>query len=254
MTHATTAQQSPECSGAPLRVGVAAVAIGGALFAIALGLNILEYSPSPTTLATLWLVVTLLAAPPMLMAPRHRADVRRGAELIGVMPPAGVRWSRTLKRYALSIAAGVTLLWGVSMTITRLVHDVGGTSTGRGADVVERAAAFPAPVLAIAALGIGLSEELLFRSGVVVMLSYRGASTLLGRRIAIGAIVVLSSALFGMVHRPYGVPHVVSAVVVGFGLAGLALWSRSIWPGVIAHSFFDAYIFLQLPQWHPLLP
>jgi membrane protease YdiL (CAAX protease family) len=76
---------------------------------------------------------------------------------------------------------------------------------------------------------IPLAEELLFR----------GLFTFgLARRYGAPSAIVVSAALFGVVHFGY-VPSIYASVA-GLILGWLALTTRSVWPGVALHGAFNA--------------
>jgi membrane protease YdiL (CAAX protease family) len=86
----------------------------------------------------------------------------------------------------------------------------------------------------------GIVEELIFRGVVLTGLSIG----LAGRRHAMPITVVVSSALFGLLHLSPVV--VVFATVYGLAFAHLAIGTRTIWIGVVVHALFD--LFTDLPQ------
>lgn len=76
---------------------------------------------------------------------------------------------------------------------------------------------------------IPLTEELLFRGLFLFGLERRYGSTF---------ALILSSSFFGIVHL--GAVPAVYATVAGLLLGGLALSTRSVWPGVAVHAAVNA--------------
>jgi membrane protease YdiL (CAAX protease family) len=59
-------------------------------------------------------------------------------------------------------------------------------------------------------------------------------------RAAAAAGVVLFAAL----HAPFGVLNVAAACIAGAGYAALAVASRSLWPAVLAHGYYNLVLLL----------
>lgn len=87
---------------------------------------------------------------------------------------------------------------------------------------------------------------------------YRGALLIavayLARRIAsrrwrhalVIAAVLAVAALFGAGHADYSMLNAVTAGVGGVILGAVAVWTRSIWPGVIAHTLLNLWVGINL--------
>jgi membrane protease YdiL (CAAX protease family) len=100
----------------------------------------------------------------------------------------------------------------------------------------------PASVLLIVACNtalVAVSEELMFRSVLL--------QSLLDRH-AVWPAVLMSSALFGVVHTVNGLAtgdfssalwQSVSAFLQGVGYAAIRLRTRSVWPMVVVHGLWD---------------
>lgn len=91
--------------------------------------------------------------------------------------------------------------------------------------------------LATAFLGASLFEEIVFRSLPLVVQRWRPHATIL---IAITAAA--STALFALAHSDFGTGNVVSAFIGGMFYVALALYTRSLWPSIMAHGIYDAII------------
>lgn len=86
------------------------------------------------------------------------------------------------------------------------------------------------PILIIClAIIPAIAEELAFRGAVLTMLR---------RRMSTGGAIALSSLLFGLVHG--SAFRLLPTAALGVVLAVLAIRTRSIWPGVIAHALTNA--------------
>jgi membrane protease YdiL (CAAX protease family) len=91
--------------------------------------------------------------------------------------------------------------------------------------------------LAASFLGASLFEEIVFRSLPLIVQRWRPRATIL---IAITAAA--STALFALVHANFGTGNVVSAFIGGVVYVALALYTRSLWPSIMAHGIYDAII------------
>ncbi|UNN05332.1 CPBP family intramembrane glutamic endopeptidase [Rhodococcus opacus] len=91
--------------------------------------------------------------------------------------------------------------------------------------------------LAASFLGASLFEEIVFRGLPLIVQRWRPHATIL---IAITAAA--STALFALVHSDFGTGNVVSAFIGGVVYVALALYTRSLWPSIMAHGIYDAII------------
>lgn len=91
--------------------------------------------------------------------------------------------------------------------------------------------------LAASFLGASLFEEIVFRGLPLIVQRCRPHATIL---IAITAAA--STALFALVHSDFGTGNVVSAFIGGVVYVALALYTRSLWPSIMAHGIYDAII------------
>lgn len=81
----------------------------------------------------------------------------------------------------------------------------------------------------------GFGEEFVFR-GVLLsgLLSLTDDPV-----IAVG----LSSLLFGLGHAPYGLTWTIMSSVLGAVTAIFVLWTQSLWPAILAHTFYDMTVY-----------
>jgi len=78
-----------------------------------------------------------------------------------------------------------------------------------------------------------VSEELIFRGYMQEQIAMRTASQTIA--------VTLQAILFGAIHLRYGLPYMlIIAVTAGLPLGILAFARKSLWPGIIAHTVFNA--------------
>lgn len=87
----------------------------------------------------------------------------------------------------------------------------------------------------------GLSEELVFRSPVVIWavmvmptLTHRGLRWSSGL-----AVVALTSVVFAASHSEYGMWNMSSAFVSGLLFGTAALLTRSLWPAILGHTAYN---------------
>jgi uncharacterized protein len=101
--------------------------------------------------------------------------------------------------------------------------------------LVGNAAAMPA-MLYLAIVGAGFGEEVLWRGWMFERL---GAALGSGARATI-AIVLITSALFGLAHYPeQGLAGMEQATIFGLVFGGIFAVTGRIWPLIFAHAAFD---------------
>lgn len=147
---------------------------------------------------------------------------------LGFSRPAS--WPRT-------IAAGIAFGAALKLAMKALVMPL------LGADPINRAyqhlsgntEAMPGMIFAIL-FGAGFGEETVFRGYL-----FERLGRLLGSSaVAKAAIVLVTSAAFGIVHYPdQGLPGVQQATVVGLVFGATYAATGRLWPLVIAHAAFD---------------
>lgn len=152
---------------------------------------------------------------------------------LGMLPSPGQAWR----------LAGIGILgaWVVATVGTWLITNAPLAPTV-GEDP-RRAAVEHAPGWAIALTyaAAGPWEEWLWRSPVLLASTWLltpGASRqrLLGSWCAIGLLTLITSGIFGWSHLEYSASNVATAAAGGIIYATLAIFTRSLWPAIIAHS------------------
>ena len=172
----------------------------------------------------------------VFLASRSRAEI---LDAVGVKPPVP-RWS-----LAAAIPAGVALLFVGNIMAQLLRVSEEPTSLDLFFNTVEGALAigFVAVIIAPAA------EEVFFRGFLLPPMA---------RRFSAGTAMALNGAIFGLVHLlTYGIEDrglIPPIFLLGFCLAGLRLWTGSVWPAIIAHLVFNGtsiVLFLAAPEITP---
>lgn len=82
-------------------------------------------------------------------------------------------------------------------------------------------------------LAAGFGEELAYRAYAIPVLA-----GLVGSE---WTAAVLTSGIFGFLHAYQGQLGVVRTALMGLVLAGVFLWSGSIWPAILAHAVIDLF-------------
>jgi membrane protease YdiL (CAAX protease family) len=91
----------------------------------------------------------------------------------------------------------------------------------------------------------GITEEVFFRGFMIWYLK---------AMIPLGWAVAVSCVLFGVAHAYQGIRGIITNSLVALPLAGLALWSGSLWIPILVHSFINinsgltAYSILGTPK------
>ncbi len=151
-------------------------------------------------------------------------------------PWRGVGLSRP-SNWAVTIAAGIVLGVTSKLVLKAIVMPL------LGADPINHAYHFlvgePSLIprmLFVLVVGAGFGEELVFRGFLFERLGALFGSS----RCATIAIVLLTSAWFGIVHYPdQGLAGAEQATIVGLLYGGIYAATRRLWPLVIAHAAFD---------------
>lgn len=93
----------------------------------------------------------------------------------------------------------------------------------------------PLEITAWVALSIsaGFCEEAIFRGYLLKQFQALSGSALLA--------LVLQAVIFGVSHGYQGLRNVIVITVLGFAYGALALWRKSIKPGMIAHAWTDVF-------------
>ena len=143
----------------------------------------------------------------------------------------GGRWS-SARNIIRDIALGI-ILWmvliGVVYFSNRFAHSNG--LPGTVAALLPRTAGERA-VWVVLSISAGFAEEILYRG----YLQRQFESLTNNRWIAL----VLQSILFGVSHGYQGIGAMVRITVLGVAFGLMAIWRRSLRPGMIAHAWTDA--------------
>jgi len=96
-------------------------------------------------------------------------------------------------------------------------------------------AALPGTVATVV-ISAGIGEEVFFRGYL-----FERFGALLGPgKAALAATILMSAALFAMVHyQDQGLPGVQQAAVTGLVFGGIYAWRKQIWVVMVAHAAFD---------------
>ncbi len=129
--------------------------------------------------------------------------------------------------------------WVVWEWTAQTVHRLLGPNKAKSVDVLLPQSFAEIAVWTAVSLTAGFCEEAVFRGYVQKQFqALTGSSAVVG--------VVMQAVLFGVAHGYQGVKNVIVITVLG-GLYGLlALWRRSLRPGMIAHAWSDLYGGLRL--------
>jgi len=89
-----------------------------------------------------------------------------------------------------------------------------------------------------------LPEELIYRGLLLLVVGgylarFRSASV---RRVTVVLALVAMSTIFGMHHLGWSLLNAVSAGVHGLMYGAIALWTRSLWPAVLAHTLHNLWV------------
>lgn len=90
----------------------------------------------------------------------------------------------------------------------------------------------------------GSGEELLFRGPLLVAARLCAVYHPRYGRTVMLVVAALSTVAFAFWHLEFGAVNVAAAAAYGTMWAAIALRSRSLWPAIVAHSVFDAWLFL----------
>lgn len=89
------------------------------------------------------------------------------------------------------------------------------------------------PLPVVVALVVGFSEEVIYRGYLQTQLTAFTGRPLLA--------VVAQALLFGIAHGDRGIAAVLRIALYGFILGLVALWRRSLVPGILAHASLDVF-------------
>ncbi len=128
--------------------------------------------------------------------------------------------------------------WVVWELTAQTVHRLLGPNTAKSVNVLLPQSLAEIAVWTAVSVTAGFCEEAVFRGYLQKQFQALTGSSAVG--------VVVQAFLFGAAHGYQGVKNVMVITVLG-GLYGLlALWRRSLRPGMIAHAWSDLYGGLRL--------
>ncbi len=140
---------------------------------------------------------------------------------------------------------GQLLLWSAGITLVALALVAAGRAlrlreTPLLEHLLPRTPGEKAAFLGVS-ITAGVCEELVFRGFLIPALEVATGS--------LGLAVVLSCAVFGLLHSYQGMIGIVRTAVLGFVLAIPFLVTGSILPSMIAHAAFDVIAGIWLADW-----
>jgi membrane protease YdiL (CAAX protease family) len=196
-------------------------------------LTVVELGVAAAAVLADWFVPALVL---VAMAAVSLAVRRQGPASLGFRRPGH---PGRLAGQMLAFAAGWTLL-NAALLIPVTNHLSGQRQDVSGFADLEGDLGLLALYLVLAWVVAALAEETAFRGYLMTRLH-----DLLGAgRSAVVSAVLLSSALFGMLHTEQGVVGVVAGALGGVVFALLRLWSGTLWAPVLAHGFDDTIGFV----------
>lgn len=132
-------------------------------------------------------------------------------------------------------AAGVPLCYLAGVIAVSAVAAVSPTGLAGLAEekgeFLRAVGAIPPGLVLPVSLFVGLYEEVLFRGFLLTRLRALFRST--------GPPVLLTAALFGVLHFPQGVVGIAQTGAVGLVLALLAVRTRTVWAAILVHAAVD---------------
>ena len=151
----------------------------------------------------------------------------------------GLGRPRSIVRVVLvGIAAGTVLLLFSKLLLTPLVESL--TGIPRDLSVFDRLRGDTSAYFALLPriwLGAAVCEEIVFRAFLIgrIEAAFGGPS-----RLATGAAVLLSCAVFGAAHSYQGPTGIVITAVLGFVFAIVyVLCGRNLWLNIVVHGVYD---------------
>lgn len=149
-----------------------------------------------------------------------------GARMGDLLGTPWARGGKLVRDFALAI--GFWALWyGAELAVARILGDAGAQSY----DSLLPRGPFEVAAWIVLAVSAGFCEEAIFRGYLLHQFRAYSHSA---------ALAVIAQALvFGVAHGYQGLRDVVTIAVLGAALGGLALWRKSLRPGMIAHAWMD---------------
>jgi|GEM_PF-4888515 len=98
------------------------------------------------------------------------------------------------------------------------------------------------PVVVLFVVLAAAAEELVFRAPLLVVWSARPSTPL--RAVAYGVVLAVSVVAFGLFHAEFGWWNVATGIVTGVIATAAAVWTRSLWAGLLVHTVYNLPYFL----------
>ncbi len=187
---------------------------------------LLIFSPWTSGRVNFWLALSFSAG---LLA--GWALLRERGRLLG---PAAWR-----PGFILAGIGGAALLYFIFFAGQKLAPLFIPDSAGQITRIYHTRRQLPLPAIGLLLLLIAPAEELYWRGY---------AQPRLVRHLGILPGLVAGAAVYSLVHVWAGNPLLlIAAMVCGLVWGGMALWFRSLWPGLISHTVWDLAIFVVFP-------
>jgi membrane protease YdiL (CAAX protease family) len=143
----------------------------------------------------------------------------------------GQRWS-SWKAVAWDVVIALTV-WALWTASTSLVEKALGSDAAK--DISGLLPRDPAEIAAWVALSLtaGFCEEVIFRGYLQQQFRALTGSVVLG--------VLIQSVIFGVSHGYQGIRNVIMITIFGAVFGGLAVWRKSLKPGMVLHAWTDIF-------------
>ncbi len=166
--------------------------------------------------------------------------------LLGFRRPEPARWRRRpLIAWCLVVPVLLAAVhFGLDTLIGTVWHPVSDPDQVRAnaerAEILTRNGTLGATVL-YPFLVAAVPEEIRYRALVLLTQRAVGARTIPRwvRFPVVAAVAGLSIALFAVAHAEYGPMNLVTSAIGGAIYTGLVLYTRSLWPAISCHGFYD---------------
>ena len=218
-----------ESRPAPVASATHTIVLAAIMLAVALRGATLRGAPGMTTASRVPLYLSLLAGEWLVVYAVARG-CRRSGTTLGAL--TGGRW-RTAADVARDVALALAA-WGavklLALAWRASIPALGGAAPLRVAPLLPRTPLEIALWVALSA-SAGVAEEIVFRGYFQRQLAAWTGSA--------GAALALQAALFGVSHGYQGLDACLRITAIGAIFGALALWRRSLRPGMLAHAWTD---------------
>lgn len=143
----------------------------------------------------------------------------------------GGRWANS-REVLRDIAIGI-LFWAVWYAVLKFVQFVLGPSHGTLVQAMFPHGAGEAVVWILLSISSGFCEELVFRRYLLCQFAAWTGSLAVG--------VLIQASLFGLAHPSLGLKQMIVISVSGGLMGCLAIWRRSLRPGIVTHAWADVF-------------